>query len=182
MESQPSKAPRDGQKRGFWGVMGWILLWGTIFGLSGVALVAVTNKAVIWSSSDAFCGKFCHSMTWASAGYQKGPHFINASGVSASCGECHIPYDSSHATATEYVQLLLFKADRGAQDFWNESRKTIATKEEWERRRSQLGSEFESYLQAPQLHYVSRMSFARSVWRTAESDEGADPQRRHQSQ
>jgi NapC/NirT cytochrome c family, N-terminal region len=45
-------------------------------------------------------------------------------------------------------KLLLFKADRGAKDFWNESRKTIATKDEWEKRRPQLRAEFESYLQA----------------------------------
>ena len=137
----------QGQRR-LWSVVRWILLWGTVFGLSGVALVAVTNKLVIWSSSDAFCGKFCHSMTWASAAYQQGPHFINASGVRASCGQCHIPYDSSHATATEYVKMLVFKAQRGANDFWNEWRKTIATKEEWEKRRPQLGSEFQNYLQA----------------------------------
>ena len=56
MESEPGKAPKGRPKRGFWGVIQWIFLWGTIFGLSGVALVAVTNKAVIWSSSDAFCG------------------------------------------------------------------------------------------------------------------------------
>ena len=126
----------------------WILLWGTIFGLSGVALVAMTNKAVIWSSSDAFCGTFCHSMTWTTMAYYQGPHFVNASGVRASCGQCHIPYDSSHATATEYVQLLLFKADRGAKDFWNESRRTIATKEEWQTRQPQLRAEFESYTEA----------------------------------
>ena len=148
MELLPSKAPKDRPKRGFWGVVQWIFLWGTMFGLSGVALVAVTNKAVIWSSSDAFCGTFCHTMTWSSAAYHQGPHFINAAGVRASCGQCHIPYDSSHATATEYVKLLLFKADRGAKDFWNESRKTIATKEEWETERPQLRTEFESYTRA----------------------------------
>lgn len=148
MESQPGEAPQYRPKRGFWGAIWWVLLWGTIFGLSGVALVAVTNQAVIWSSSNAFCGTFCHSMTWASAGYRQGPHFINASGVRASCGECHIPYDSSHATATEYVKMLLFKTDRGAEDFWNESRKSIAMKEEWEKRRPQLRAEFESYMQA----------------------------------
>ena len=136
------------RRQQFWGVVRWVLLWGTIFGLSGVALVALTNKAVIWSSSNAFCGKFCHSMTWASLGYQKGPHFINASGVRASCGQCHIPYDSSHATATEYMKLLIFKAQRGAKDIWNESRKTIATKEEWEKRRPQLEAEFQRYLEA----------------------------------
>ena len=125
MELQPGKTPQDRSTRGFWGVIRWILLWSTIFGLSGVALVALTNKAVIWSSSNALCGTFCHSMTWASAGYHQGPHFINGSGVRASCGQCHIPYDSSHAAATEYVKMLLFKAARGAKDFWNESHKTI---------------------------------------------------------
>ena len=129
-------------------VIFWIIVLGAIFTLGGVALVALTNKAVMWSSSNAFCGTVCHSMTWASLGYQQGPHFINASGVRASCGECHIPYESSHATATEYVKLLLFKADRGAKDFWNESRKSIATKEEWEKRRPLLEADFENYLRA----------------------------------
>ena len=146
MKSQPGRLQQARGKRQFWGLLQWILLWGTVFGLSGVALVALTNKAVIWSSSDAFCGMFCHSMTWALAGYQQGPHFINASGVRASCGQCHIPYDSSHATATEYVKMLLFKANRGAKDFWNESHNTIATKEEWEKRRPQLRAEFEGYM------------------------------------
>jgi nitrate/TMAO reductase-like tetraheme cytochrome c subunit len=138
----------DRPKRQFWHVIRWILLWGTIFGISGVFLVAVTNKAVIWSSSDAFCGTFCHSMTWAKAAYRQGPHFINASGVRASCGQCHIPYDSGHSTATEYVKLLFFKADRGAIDFWNESHKSIATKEQWEKKRPQLAAEFERYLES----------------------------------
>ena len=148
MESEPGKPPKGRPKRGFWGVIQWIFLWGTIFGLTGVALVAMTNKAVIWSSSDSFCGTLCPTMTWSSAAHHQGPHFINASGVRASCGQCHIPYDSSHATATEYVKLLLFKTDRGAKDFWYESRKTIATKEEWEKQRPQLRTEFENYTKA----------------------------------
>jgi nitrate/TMAO reductase-like tetraheme cytochrome c subunit len=85
-------------------------------------------------------------MTWASAAYKRGPHYANPVGVSASCGQCHIPYDSSHATPVEYVKLLWFKANRGAKDFWNESRKTIATEEEWEKRRPLLRATFESYL------------------------------------
>lgn len=114
----------------------------------GILLVALTNSAVIWSSSDQFCGSFCHSMTWASAAYQRGPHYVNQVGVSASCGDCHIPYDSRHATPAEYVYLLGFKAQRGAKDFYNEARRTIATEEEWEKRRPALRSEFEGYLTA----------------------------------
>jgi cytochrome c-type protein NapC/trimethylamine-N-oxide reductase cytochrome c-type subunit TorC/trimethylamine-N-oxide reductase (cytochrome c) cytochrome c-type subunit TorY len=116
------------------------------FVFAGIALVALTNRAVIWSSSDAFCGQFCHSMTWASAAYKKSPHFQNAVGVQASCGSCHIPYDSSHATATEYVYLLGFKAVKGAQDFYGEAVRTMATQEEWEKQRPQLATAFEAAL------------------------------------
>ena len=56
-------------------------------------------------------------------------HYINNVGVRASCGESLIPYDSGHAITVEYVKLLLFKADRGAKDFWYGSRKSIGTKE-----------------------------------------------------
>jgi len=147
MAWQPGKSPQDRPARRFWRLARWVLLWGTVFGLSGVALVAVTNKAVTYSSSDAFCGTACHSMTRPLAGYHEGPHFINASGVRASCGQCHIPYDSSHATATQYVKLLVFKADRGARDLWFEYRKTIATQEEWDQRRLQLQTQFDSYLE-----------------------------------
>jgi cytochrome c-type protein NapC len=112
----------------------------------GVLLVALTNEAVMWTSSDQFCGKTCHSMTWATAAYQRSLHYKNQVGVRASCGDCHIPYDSSHATATEYAKLLMFKAHRGAKDFWNEIHKTIATEQEWEKRRPELRATFEAYL------------------------------------
>jgi cytochrome c-type protein NapC len=124
----------------------WIFSWTLVFVFFGVALAALTNHAVMWSSSDKFCGTTCHSMTWAASAYQQSSHFINSVGVRASCGDCHIPYDSGHATSVEYVKLLLFKADRGAKDFWYESRKSIATKEEWDKRRPALSENFENYL------------------------------------
>jgi mono/diheme cytochrome c family protein len=40
----------------------------------------------------------------------------------------------------------LFKADRGAKDFWYEANQSIATKEEWEKRRPALRSIFQNYL------------------------------------
>jgi nitrate/TMAO reductase-like tetraheme cytochrome c subunit len=131
------------QKRRRWVLAG---LLGLVFIGLGIVLVAITDSTVVWSSSNQFCGTVCHSMTWASAAYKRGPHYINPVGVSASCGQCHIPYESSRATPVEYVKLLLFKADRGAKDFWNESHKTIATQEEWEKRRPFLRATFENYL------------------------------------
>ncbi len=124
----------------------WISLWALGLVFLGVMLVALTNHVVNWSSSDTYCGTTCHSMTWANAAYQQSPHYINSVGVRATCGECHIPFDSGHATAMEYVKLLLFKADRGAKDFWNEAKKSIATREEWEKRRPTLRNTFQSYL------------------------------------
>lgn len=124
----------------------WIFSWASGFAFLGVVLVALTNHAVNWSSSDSYCGTACHSMTWVTAAYYQSPHYVNSAGVRASCGECHIPYDSGQATATEYVKLLLFKADRGAKDVWSELNKSIATKEEWEKRRPALSSGFEGYL------------------------------------
>jgi cytochrome c-type protein NapC len=124
----------------------WVCLAGLAFAVFGVALVALMNRLVIWSSSDAYCGGACHSMTWANAAYQKGPHYRNSVGVRASCGACHIPYDSGHATAIDYVKLLLFKADHGLEDTWYEVTKSIATKEEWEKRRPELRTTFETYL------------------------------------
>ncbi len=131
------------QKRRRWVLAG---LLGLAFIGLGIVLVAITDSTVVWSSSNQFCGTVCHSMTWASAAYKRGPHYINPVGVSASCGQCHIPYESSRATPVEYVKLLLFKVDRGAKDFWNESHKTIATQEEWEKRRPFLRATFENYL------------------------------------
>ncbi len=131
----------------------WIISWALGFVLLGVVFVALTTHLVNWSSSDKFCGATCHSMTWVNAAYQRGPHYTNSVGVRATCGECHIPYDAGHANAIEYVQLLLFKADRGAKDFWGEATKTIATKEEWEQRRPALRSTFQAYL--TQHNYIT---------------------------
>jgi nitrate/TMAO reductase-like tetraheme cytochrome c subunit len=137
-----SETPRNTHRRSIL----WILSWALGFVIVGVGLVALTNHAVNWSSSDKYCGTACHSMTWVTAAYYQSPHYTNPVGVRATCGECHIPYDAGHATATEYVKLLLFKADRGAKDEWYELNKSIATKEEWEKRRPALSSGFEGYL------------------------------------
>ena len=142
VQASASDTQRNGGRRRIL----WIFSSALALVIAGVVLVAFTNRAVNWSSSDKFCGTTCHSMTWVNAAYQRGPHYINNVGVRASCGECHIPYDSGHATALEYVQLLLFKADRGAKDFWYKANKSIATQEEWTKHRPELSREFENYL------------------------------------
>jgi hypothetical protein len=95
----------------------WIPSQALGFVFLGVVLVALTNHVVNWSSSDEFCGTACYSMTWVTAAYQQSPHYFNSVGVRASCGECHIPYDSSHATAREYVKLLCSRLTAGSRIF-----------------------------------------------------------------
>jgi nitrate/TMAO reductase-like tetraheme cytochrome c subunit len=113
---------------------------------TGIIFTALTNHLVVWSSSDAYCGTVCHSMTWAAAAYHRSPHYTNPVGVRASCGDCHIPYDAGHATAMDYVRLLLFKTDRGLKDTWHEVTRSIATEDDWEKRQPALRATFESYL------------------------------------
>jgi cytochrome c-type protein NapC len=144
-----SETPRNVKGRRFLFISSWALG----FVLLGVMFVALTTHVVNWSSSDKFCGATCHSMSWVNAAYQRGPHYTNSVGVRATCGDCHIPYDAGHANAIEYVQLLLFKADRGAKDFWGEATKTIATKEEWDQRRPALRNTFQTYL--TQHNYIT---------------------------
>jgi nitrate/TMAO reductase-like tetraheme cytochrome c subunit len=152
-DMSPGASPFDMLRSASRGRLLWISSWALGFALLGIVLVAATNHTVNWSSSDKFCGTACHSMTWAAAAYQQSPHYINRVGIRASCGECHIPYDSGHGTAKQYAKLLLFKADRGAKDFWYEARKSIATNEEWEKRRPALSSTFQSYLR--QHNYIT---------------------------
>jgi cytochrome c-type protein NapC len=152
-DDSPAPSQRGTQNRAGPRRLAWIFSWALGFVFLGIVLVALTNHAVIWSSSNNYCATACHSMTWAAAAYQRSPHYTNLVGVRASCGACHIPYDAGHATAVDYVKLLLFKADRGAKDFWGEAHKTIATQEEWEKRRPALSNTFETYL--TQHNYIT---------------------------
>lgn len=108
-----SETPRNNGQRSIFE----ILAWSSGFVLLGVALVALTNHAVNWSSSDNYCGTICHSMIWATAAYHQGPHYINSVGVRASCGECHIPYDSGHATCSRILKAAFIQSRPRGQGF-----------------------------------------------------------------
>jgi nitrate/TMAO reductase-like tetraheme cytochrome c subunit len=126
----------------------WVLLGlsGLVFVVFGIVLVAITDTALVRSSSNPFCGTFCHSMIWA------WPR-INEVRITSTRWES-APVAASVISPMTRVALLrrsssncfCVKADRGAKDFWNESHKTIATDEEWEKRRPLLRTTFENYL------------------------------------
>lgn len=60
-----------------------------IGGLGGVAFMSFLIEFDHFTSANAFCTS-CHSMTYAEASYKQSAHYDSASGVRASCGDCHV--------------------------------------------------------------------------------------------
>jgi nitrate/TMAO reductase-like tetraheme cytochrome c subunit len=58
-------------------------------GLGGVLFMAFLIEFDHFSSTNMFCTT-CHSMTYAEESYKKSVHYNSASGVRASCGDCHV--------------------------------------------------------------------------------------------
>lgn len=104
----------------------------------GVIAMVIPVEFVLATGSNEFCGTTCHSMGPALESYRRGPHASNAVGVPATCSDCHIPYESQHANAVEFAQLLWFKALAGGKDALAEMRGTIDTPEKWKAEQPRL--------------------------------------------
>jgi nitrate/TMAO reductase-like tetraheme cytochrome c subunit len=81
-------------------------------GLGGVVFMFFLLEFDHYSSSNAFCTT-CHSMTYADDVYQQSAHYNSASGVRASCGDCHVSegiimatYDHTVGTKDLFKQLF----------------------------------------------------------------------------
>jgi len=115
----------------------------------GVAGVAGTTWMVNASSSVNFCATECHSMQWAAAAYERGPHFVNPAGVRATCADCHIPFESRPATPFQYVFGTLWsKGVFGAQDVYAKMLGTISDRSRWEAERPRLEAQVKAWLRA----------------------------------
>lgn len=66
-----------------------VLIALVVGGLCGVLFVSFLMEFHHFASRNEFCTS-CHSMTFAEASYQQSAHFNSASGVRASCGDCHV--------------------------------------------------------------------------------------------
>lgn len=84
-------------------------------GLGGVVFMFFLLEFDHYTSSNEFCTT-CHSMTYAEVEYRQSVHYDSASGVRASCGDCHVSegiimatYD--HAIGTKDLIKQLFGAD-----------------------------------------------------------------------
>ena len=123
------------------------IVWSVIIGIVvGVAGVGVTTEMVAATSSVGFCSTSCHSMQWVAEAYQRGPHHASRTGVTAGCGDCHIPYESQHSNLLQYVALLTYKAKAGIHDAITEARGTISTKEKWEKERPRLSASVKEFM------------------------------------
>ena len=114
--------------------------------VAGIASIAVTNAAVHWSGSNEFCSSACHSMQWAAEAYRRSPHYASHSGVTAGCGDCHIPYHSTDPGALQYVAMLAYKAKVGTRDAIAQARGVIDTKDKWEKARAGYSEEVKEWM------------------------------------
>ena len=66
---------------------------GAIFvvgGVAGILFWGAFNWSVALSNTEEFCTS-CHEMSWVYEEYKTNVHYKNASGVRASCPDCHVP-------------------------------------------------------------------------------------------
>ncbi|EGV18369.1 NapC/NirT family cytochrome c [Thiocapsa marina] len=66
-----------------------VLIALVVGGVGGVLFMAFLIEFDHYTSSDAFCTT-CHSMTYADQDFRQTVHYNSASGVRASCGDCHV--------------------------------------------------------------------------------------------
>lgn len=66
-----------------------VLIALVVGGVGGVLFMAFLLEFDHYTSTNAFCTT-CHSMTYADDTYRQTVHYDSASGVRASCGDCHV--------------------------------------------------------------------------------------------
>jgi cytochrome c-type protein NapC len=103
-----------------------LLVLGACF---GAAALVGTDVAVRATGTEAFCTS-CHEMTIPQKEYAESSHYLNRSGVRASCGDCHIPHD--------YPAKLVHKTYAGVKDIIQHMRGVIDTPEKFEAHRAAM--------------------------------------------
>ena len=71
-------------------------------GALGMVFVLVLIEFDHFTSSEQFCTS-CHSMELVAEPYRQSPHYNSASGVRASCGDCHVSEGVISATWDHFV-------------------------------------------------------------------------------
>jgi nitrate/TMAO reductase-like tetraheme cytochrome c subunit len=95
----------------------WVLLGGFVF-------------TIEQTSTNDFCHS-CHEMNISFAEYERSVHFRNATGVTATCSDCHIPQHS-------WPAKIIRKTQAGWTDVVRKIAGTISTPEKFEAHRQEL--------------------------------------------
>ncbi|MES9964983.1 MAG: NapC/NirT family cytochrome c [Candidatus Sedimenticola sp. 20ELBAFRAG] len=97
---------------------------------AGVIFTGLFNIGLSATNEMAFCTS-CHSMKVNLEEYKETPHYKSASGVRATCADCHVP--------KEFVPKMIAKVV-AAKDVYHEIMGTIDTPEKYEALRWDMAS------------------------------------------
>ena len=107
--------------------------------LAGAIAVIGSEVAIHATGTEQFCTSACHSMqAFTTPEWLDSPHNKNASGVRATCADCHIP--------REYPQKLIVKTRSGFSDMYHELMGTISTREKYEAHRARMAEDVWAYM------------------------------------
>lgn len=106
------------------------LLIAVILFLAGIAFAGLFNSGLALTSKEEFCTD-CHTMQIPFQELQETVHYKNASGVRATCADCHVP--------KPFLPKMLAKL-MAARDVYHEFMGTIDTPEKYEALRWQMAS------------------------------------------
>ena len=98
--------------------------------IAGILAVLLFDYTIHATSSNAFCTS-CHSMQITKQEYENSIHFNNASGVIATCADCHIPEAFVPKMMTKVIAL---------NHVYHELAGTIDTPEKYEAHRWSLAN------------------------------------------
>lgn len=102
-----------------------LLAIGVIAGAGGLAATAWVFEA---TSTDEFCLS-CHNHDITYQRYQTTSHYSNASGISATCADCHIPHDLVGKTGRKIAAI---------REVWGHVRGVIDTDEKYLAHREEM--------------------------------------------
>ena len=102
----------------------------TIIFLAGIVFAGLFNMGLSYTNEMEFCTS-CHSMKVNLEEYKETVHYKNASGVQATCSDCHVP--------KPFIPKMIAKV-MAVKDVYHEFMGTIDTKEKYEAHRWDMAS------------------------------------------
>lgn len=121
---------------------------------AGIAFVILFELALDYSNETEFCVS-CHSMQTSYEAYKNSVHYKNASGIVATCADCHAP--------KPFFPKMKVKVLAG-KDLYHEIAGTIDTKEKYEAHYEKMANRVWDYMretnsrECRSCHEISQMN------------------------